>query len=283
MLWSRISPPLAGDILQTGRLKIDVAERRASLDGQSLSLSPLLFNLLLTLVRRQGRLVTRQELKLALWTYATRIDTERRLNTAMRALRAALKDDAEAPRLIETVRGRGYRWIETGRPPGRTPRIVAAGLALVALVSAVSIGRPEPVNGEVGGAASILEAQSAIERWRSAPTAARLKQAAALVEQAGQDNDNPAFHILKGNLALEGRWDWARAEAEFRRALSIEPSNADARLALAWLLANRGAKREALAHVHGLIGMAALNEDRRANLGWLLIRLDQPDLALAAC
>src|SRR4051812_6847056 len=106
MFWNRIEPPPA----RTGTLSFDRIEQRITLDDRPLDLSPLLFRLVQHLADRPGRLVSRSELKRVLWPYAERIDTERRLNTAMRTLRSALGDDANAPRYIATVRGHGYRW-----------------------------------------------------------------------------------------------------------------------------------------------------------------------------
>ena len=64
------------------------------------------------LISRSGNVVTREEIKSIIWPDSERIDTERRLNTAIRVLRDVLQDTAENPQFIETIRGVGYRWIE---------------------------------------------------------------------------------------------------------------------------------------------------------------------------
>src|SRR5205085_9779170 len=138
MLWTRITPPPLSK-LRVGALTIDRAERRAMLGGQALDLSPLLLRLLERLAEHPGRVASRAELKRVLWPYAERIDTERRLNTAMRALRAALGDDADEPRFIETVRSHGYRWIVSDRPAA--PRLGLA--AAVALALSLMLSAPE--------------------------------------------------------------------------------------------------------------------------------------------
>src|SRR5205823_5168410 len=56
-------------------------------------------------------LVTREELQKKLWPADTFVDFDRSLNAAMKRLRAALGDSAEAPRFIETLARRGYRFI----------------------------------------------------------------------------------------------------------------------------------------------------------------------------
>ncbi len=66
--------------------------------------------LLLALVERAGETVTRSELQTRLWPNDTFVDFEDGLNTAMRKLREALGETAQN-RLIETIRGRGYRFV----------------------------------------------------------------------------------------------------------------------------------------------------------------------------
>ena len=118
------------------RVRIDASKRQAFYDGRLLNLSGLPFRILQILLECDGNVVTRPELKLALWPYAERIDTERRLNTAVRALREALGDTAAEPRLIATVRKHGYRWIGAEQQPAQKPPFLqlaaAACLALIA-------------------------------------------------------------------------------------------------------------------------------------------------------
>ena len=113
------------------------------------------------LLLRSSELVTREELAARLWP-DTVVDFEAGLNTAVRKLRVALADDADAPRYVETVPRQGYRFIgqierpvercdddlvmEGSRAPaalrfeaaGRHSSWSRAGLALVGLVAAVA-------------------------------------------------------------------------------------------------------------------------------------------------
>ena len=88
--------PLAGELRKKG-MKI-------RLQGQPV-------DILVMLLQRPGETVTREELHKKLWPADTFVDFEQGLNNAMMRLRAALDDDAESPRFIETVRRRGYRFI----------------------------------------------------------------------------------------------------------------------------------------------------------------------------
>jgi TolB-like protein len=62
------------------------------------------------LLDRPGELITREELQKRLWPADTFVDFEHSLNAAIKRLRAALNDSASAPRYIETLSGRGYRF-----------------------------------------------------------------------------------------------------------------------------------------------------------------------------
>ena len=70
-----------------------------------------MFQLLATLIAHRGDLVTRDQLRHELWPDDTFVDFEPSLNAAMRRLRDVLGDSAEAPRFIETLPRRGYRFI----------------------------------------------------------------------------------------------------------------------------------------------------------------------------
>src|SRR5246500_879408 len=69
------------------------------------------FRILRILVERQGQIVARQEIRRILWPNDTFVDYDRSINVAMAILRKALADDADHPKYIETLTGRGYRLI----------------------------------------------------------------------------------------------------------------------------------------------------------------------------
>ncbi len=74
------------------------------------------FRILQLLLVRPGAVVTRDELRDLLWPNGTFVDFEHSLNAAIKRLRAVLGDDAKAPRFIETLPRRGYRWIASTIP-----------------------------------------------------------------------------------------------------------------------------------------------------------------------
>ena len=69
------------------------------------------FEILRLMLERPGDIVTREQLRRRLWPDGTFVDFEHSLNAAVKRLRAALGDDAENPRFVETLPRRGYRFI----------------------------------------------------------------------------------------------------------------------------------------------------------------------------
>jgi len=96
--------------LRFGPFELDPQNHELRKNGRRVRLPPQAFRLLELLVSNTGRLVTREEIKNAIWT-DTFVDFERGINKSIRQIRDALGDDAEAPKFIETRRGHGYRFI----------------------------------------------------------------------------------------------------------------------------------------------------------------------------
>src|SRR4030095_6768065 len=76
---------------------------------------------LVALLERPGEVVGRDELRERLWKNDTFVDFEHGLNTAIKKVRRALGDSAEAPAFIETLSRRGYRFIAPIGPPHVAP------------------------------------------------------------------------------------------------------------------------------------------------------------------
>ena len=85
--------------------------RREAGETRPLHLPPQPFRVLLYLLQRAGRLVTRDELASAIWTEDVFVDQDLGLNHCIRRLRRILEDDASQPRFIRTVTRRGYRFV----------------------------------------------------------------------------------------------------------------------------------------------------------------------------
>src|SRR6202158_4069371 len=91
--------------------------------GQRVRLQRLPLELLYLLVERRGQLVTREEIIERIWGKGVFVDSENSINTAMNKIRRALNDDADAPRFVVTVAGKGYRFIEPISLRSPTPSV----------------------------------------------------------------------------------------------------------------------------------------------------------------
>lgn len=94
--------------LAHGGLVVDPETYEARIDGMRLELSALEFQLLMALMRRPGRVFTRDQLADAVWGQAE-VGAGRVVDVHIGRLRRKLGEAAESPRFIETVRGVGYR------------------------------------------------------------------------------------------------------------------------------------------------------------------------------
>jgi eukaryotic-like serine/threonine-protein kinase len=81
------------------------------------------FQVLLMLVEREGKIVTREEIKGRLWANDTVVDFDQSINATIKTLRRALGDSANNPRYIETLARRGYRLMVMAEYLGSAPRI----------------------------------------------------------------------------------------------------------------------------------------------------------------
>jgi DNA-binding winged helix-turn-helix (wHTH) protein len=91
--------------------QLDFARFQLSRQGKPLRLEGLPLQLLMFLVENKGRLVTREQIAAALWSKDVFVDVDQGINTAIRKIRRALGDDAGEPQYLQTVVGRGYRFV----------------------------------------------------------------------------------------------------------------------------------------------------------------------------
>ena len=98
-------------ILRFGVFELDYSGNRLLKEGRTVKLQPQPFKLLFLLACRSGHLVTRDEIRTALWTGDTYVDFDQGVNFTIKQVREALDDDAERPLYIQTVPKRGYRFL----------------------------------------------------------------------------------------------------------------------------------------------------------------------------
>jgi len=167
-----VTAPRAVSLLRFGPFELDVGSGELRRAGRRVRIQPQPLRLLAHLAANPGRLVSREELRRVVWADDTHVDFDRGLNFSVRQIRAALGDDAEVPRYVQTVPRRGYRFVapvagSEPSEPRRAPRLRAwlaalVGIAALGSWTAVSSGSREP--GRVLLAVLPLEASDAGER-----------------------------------------------------------------------------------------------------------------------
>jgi DNA-binding winged helix-turn-helix (wHTH) protein/tetratricopeptide (TPR) repeat protein/TolB-like protein len=92
-------------------IELDLGRYELRRDGQRIRLEKKPMELLIFLVRRREQLVSREEIQAKLWHTDLFIDTERNINNIVRKIRRALGDNSAKRRFLETVVGKGYRFV----------------------------------------------------------------------------------------------------------------------------------------------------------------------------
>jgi len=91
--------------------ELDCAAYKLRRAGRLLKLERIPMEVLLVLVEQPGQLVTREQIAERIWGKGVFLDTDNSINGAIRKVRQILKDDPEQPRFIQTITGKGYRFI----------------------------------------------------------------------------------------------------------------------------------------------------------------------------
>ncbi|MGO8709062.1 MAG: winged helix-turn-helix domain-containing protein [Terracidiphilus sp.] len=120
-------------VLKFNRYELDPAAYQLRRSGRPVRLERLPMELLLLLVERRGALVTREEIASKLWAPNLFHDLDNGIHTAIRKVRQALNDSAERPAFVQTVSGKGYRFVApvtivTDSPPSSANRSIAVAV-----------------------------------------------------------------------------------------------------------------------------------------------------------
>jgi Tol biopolymer transport system component/DNA-binding winged helix-turn-helix (wHTH) protein len=160
-------------VIRFGPFDADLQTQELRKHGVRLRLPGQSFQILKMLLLRPGSLITRDELREALWPSDTFVDFDHSLNAAVNRLREALGDSADEPRLVETLPRRGYRFIGTIAPPTTVPEPPSATPVAPRAVSAeVPAGAdirwtwPRIGAALLGGVLCLFLAMFAFLRWR---------------------------------------------------------------------------------------------------------------------
>ena len=96
---------------EVGEFELDLGRYELRRRGRPVKLEKKPMELLIFLASRRGQLVPRQDIVTKLWRSDLFVDTEANINNVIRKLRTALRDSSDSPRFLQTVVGKGYRFI----------------------------------------------------------------------------------------------------------------------------------------------------------------------------
>jgi DNA-binding winged helix-turn-helix (wHTH) protein/tetratricopeptide (TPR) repeat protein len=237
-----------------GVFELDAETSELRRAGLAVRLQPQALQVLVALLERPGRIVSRDQLRQRLWGGTTFVAFDRSLNFCVSSLRRALADDARSPRFVETVPGRGYRFIapvhgaedqeipvremraEPG-PPVRT-RATSAGVAFATLLLlGLSFAPPRPEPRDSAAQALYAEARAlcGTAGWRRSVPLFRAALARDPRFAAAHAGLAEAYLALGETASIDPGEALPRAREAAHRALELE-DRADARLVLGRVL-----------------------------------------------
>jgi TolB-like protein/DNA-binding winged helix-turn-helix (wHTH) protein/Flp pilus assembly protein TadD len=196
---------------------LDLRPRRLRRGSHVLKLERIPLEILVLLLEHRGEIVSRDEIVARVWGNDVFLDTDNSIRGAIRKVRQALRDDPETPRFIQTVTGRGYRFIapiispqeeHTTEPPKPEASVVSTGTQ--------SFSR-EPDNWPQGGSLGLMDQ----EQERTAGQIAGTETARGQVRRHARTwvLVGLASLALVSILSLREFWSWrgSRVPAVFQR------------------------------------------------------------------
>jgi len=150
-----VLPTMAGsppNLLRFGVFELDVGAGELRKSGSLVHLQGQPLALLALLAGRAGQVVSREEIQAAVWGPDVHVDFEQGINACIRQVRAALDDQAESPRFVQTLPRRGYRFVAPVEAPSIATRqeqsrliwALGLGVAVLAVLAVLAAARPGP-------------------------------------------------------------------------------------------------------------------------------------------
>jgi len=240
-----------------GEFELDTAAYALSRAGERIRLEKMPMELLILLVARAGTLLDRRDIQASLWGSDVFVEHDAATNTAVRKIRQALGDDADKPRFVETVVGKGYRFIASVELQGRDPD------------ARVCVDHPAAYDAYVRGRHALdkrgeSDLEAAVRFFRDsidadptyAPAYAGMADGYGQLGYGSYLSPADAFpraraaarkaieldpllaeaHASLGYALMYYDWNFSGAEAEFKRAIELNPDYAVAHQWYAYLL-----------------------------------------------
>jgi DNA-binding winged helix-turn-helix (wHTH) protein/tetratricopeptide (TPR) repeat protein len=288
--------------MRFGNFEVDEKAFQLREHGQPVRLERIPMELMILLVRNRSRLVTRDEILGQIWGINHYLESESAVNTAIRKLRRALRDDAAHPRMIETVPGKGYRFIAPAqhesagvKPPPPDPEAVRCFLRgrhawnkkTVDAYENALVHFQQAIDHDAAYAPSLVGVahcyvMMGIHGLKPANEVYPLARAAA--HSALEINADSAEAITAlGDVAKGYDHNWKQAEHYFRRAIELNPEYAVAHQWYANLLSIVGRHEEAVTEAEEARRLDPLSVGPAGFVGFTLYRARQFDDALREC
>jgi DNA-binding winged helix-turn-helix (wHTH) protein/Tfp pilus assembly protein PilF len=291
-----------GWLVRFGSFEVDEKAFQLREQGRPVRLERIPLELLILLARNRSRLVTRDEIVAQIWGVNHYLESESAVHTAVRKLRKALKDDAAQPQIVETVPGKGYRFIAAIReeaqkksPQAPDPEAIKHflrgrhhwnkktphGYERAIELFQEAIDHDAAFAPPFVGLAYCLVMQGihGLKRPVDVYPLARAAASAALEIDAYMAEATTALaDITKGF-----DWEWKLAEQQYRRALELNPEYAVSHQWYANLLSIVGRHEQAIAHAVEARRCDPLSVGTAGFLGFTLYRARRFDDAVKEC
>jgi TolB-like protein/Tfp pilus assembly protein PilF len=195
------------EVFRFASFELDCRARELCDGARRVRLQDQPFEILRLMLDRPGDVVTRDELRHRLWPEGTFVDFEHSLNAAIKRLRAALGDDAENPKFVETVPRRGYRFIAAIDRGEIVSRSVSAPMTRLVVLPFSNLSEDSSHEYFADGLTEELIAQlgplcrgkvGVIARWSSMVFKGSLQRASEIGEALRAD------HLLEGSVRRVG-------------------------------------------------------------------------------
>jgi TolB-like protein/DNA-binding winged helix-turn-helix (wHTH) protein len=211
-----VTSPVAPVVCRFGEFELDLGAYELRRQGRRVKLGKQPMDLLILLVQRPRQLVSRTEIAERLWGPDVFVDIETGVNTAISKVRQALRDTADRPAYVETVAGRGYRFIapidivpvpvqsvnRSATPPAQVAATQEARGSVVPVDRPASVGRNASRRWIAAAAAIGLVAAGlavgAVWRARGGGTAPRVRTTIAVLPFTNAAHDPEQDYLALG-------------------------------------------------------------------------------------
>jgi DNA-binding winged helix-turn-helix (wHTH) protein/tetratricopeptide (TPR) repeat protein len=189
-------------LLRFGMFELNLDTEELRKEGITLKLGPQPFKVLAMLAGRSGQIVTREEIRQAVWGEETYVDFEHGLNQCIKQIRTALNDNTSRPLYIETLPRKGYRFMApvTSKTIAVTPKVTASTSGVQPRMT-LPVARAADANPSAASAPGMTaQAVAPASQNRDFPGQAEITEEAASAEKAAPQ---PATRSRAGRLL---RW-----------------------------------------------------------------------------